>query len=268
MYLKLYCVSSKKRLLRVSSAYAFNGLWTATCLMQLASVSSCLLQIVSFKYTCPTDGQLSYPATDIWPHVIDRRRHPSRVEPHSTVYAASALPMEFSQNVHGQSALKVRHETILLHKCHTESTVAALKWIVLCNRVACPYSLVRNLLQQQRHKCGVARHKCGIARVVWNGAAWRVLNWTAENLYLGQVWLLFNLNSASSKPKRIVQCGWKIHPVFSKKDFTTYTEPCSVGDKSTQCFVVYHRLQCVCCRHPWEVVNYTAVAGSTGLSKL
>jgi hypothetical protein len=106
--------------------------------------------------------------------------------------------------------------------CHTESTVAAFKWIVLGNRVACPNSLVRNLLQQLQHKWGVVRHKCGVMRrsEKWCGvarnAAFRrnvqafarcvaylhtpqicracrgvkvgihgLLNWTAENLYLG-----------------------------------------------------------------------------------
>jgi hypothetical protein len=109
----------------------------------------------------------------------------------------------------------------LLHKCHTESAVAALKWIVLCNRAACPKCLVRNLPQQLRHKCGVAWHKCGVTRrgVEWCGvvrnAKFRrnvqafsafcglfaytadlrhvhgvkarirgLLNWTSENLFL------------------------------------------------------------------------------------
>jgi hypothetical protein len=38
---------------------------------------------------------------------------PFRLEPHSAVYAASALPMECPQNFHGQSALKVRND---IHK--------------------------------------------------------------------------------------------------------------------------------------------------------
>jgi hypothetical protein len=108
-----------------------------------------------------------------------RRRLPARLMPHSAVYAASALPMKLPQNIHGQSALKVRNDIhkfkkILLHKCHTESTVAALKWIILCNTVACPNFLVWNLPQQLRHKCGVARHKCGVMRhsVEWCGVAW------------------------------------------------------------------------------------------------
>jgi hypothetical protein len=68
----------------------------------------------------------------------------SGLEPHSAVYAALALPMEFPQNIHRQSAHNVRNDIhkfkkkILLHECRTESTVEALKWIVLYNRVACP----------------------------------------------------------------------------------------------------------------------------------
>jgi hypothetical protein len=95
---------------------------------------------------------------------------PARLVPHSVVYAASALPMGLPQNFHGQSARNDIHELKkLLHKCHTESTVAILKWIVLCNRLACPNSLVRNLLQQLRHKCGVTLHTCGVMR---RGAEW------------------------------------------------------------------------------------------------
>jgi hypothetical protein len=105
--------------------------------------------------------------------------YPARLKPHSAVYAASALPMELPQNIHGQSALKVRNDIhklkkVLLHKCHIEPTVAALKRIILCNRVAYPNCLVRNLPQQLWHKCGIARHKCAVMRrsVEWCGMAW------------------------------------------------------------------------------------------------
>jgi hypothetical protein len=41
---------------------------------------------------------------------------PARLEPHSAVYSASALPMELPQNFHGQSALKVRNDAHKIHK--------------------------------------------------------------------------------------------------------------------------------------------------------
>jgi hypothetical protein len=41
---------------------------------------------------------------------------PARLVPHSVVYAASALPMEFPKNFHGQSALKVRNDIHKLKK--------------------------------------------------------------------------------------------------------------------------------------------------------
>jgi hypothetical protein len=68
--------------------------------------------------------------------------------------------MEFPQNFHGQSAFKVWNDIHkfknknLLHKCHTESTVAALKWIVLCNRVA---NATTAAAQMQLHAAQVRR---------------------------------------------------------------------------------------------------------------
>jgi hypothetical protein len=116
-----------------------------------------------------------------WPRKPERGEnmtaHPARLEPHSAVYAASSLPMYCHRTSMDSPRLRCGmisiNLKILLHKCHIESTVAALKRIVLCNRVACPNSLVQSLTQQLRHKCGVARHMCGIARrgVEWCGVA-------------------------------------------------------------------------------------------------
>jgi hypothetical protein len=47
------------------------------------------------------------------------------------------------------------------------------------------------------------------------------------------------------------------HPLTFTVQRQNPNAPCNVGEKSTQCFVTYRRLQCFCCRHPWEGGNYT-----------
>jgi hypothetical protein len=78
---------------------------------------------------------------------------------------------------------------------------------------------------------------------------------------------ILNLHRTTSKPKRFVQPGWKIHPVFSKKDFyylfSTMQCGCSALSPIIGCSA------CVADTLEWVYIRcWPAVTGSTGLSLL
>jgi hypothetical protein len=76
--------------------------------------------------------------------------------------------------------ISINEKITLLHKCHTESTDAAFKWIVLCNRVSFPEllsaeSAITAAAQMRRHAAQMRRHAVQMRRhaaQVRRRAAW------------------------------------------------------------------------------------------------